>query len=376
MFNQTLLDYLLHQSNVIYFVLDSEYKMTQTNGFTDSLLDKPMVGRSVFELIETFGKPVDFHQLAVQSEQSHCFSVSQASGQPQSFYFRFFSGENGTTLALGTFDYQEYQELQHHLLSMNQELNHLSRNLQKKTVALNRAKEEQNNFLGMASHDLRNPLGVIMSCAQLILKEPEDLNAKQSDLLGMIKKSSQFMLSLLNDLLDFTKIESGNLNLACVTTDYMALLQESIVFNQMLASERELVIRLVERPAQLELNIDARKIQQVFNNLLSNALKYSESGGTVDVRVYEEPGYIVVSVADQGPGIALSEQKNIFNAFSMSRSESLSREKSTGLGLSIAKKIVCGHGGDLWVESEVGKGSVFSFSLPISAADTDAVLTV
>lgn len=250
---------------------------------------------------------------------------------------------------------------------LNNELADAQRELAKKNAALAALNEQKNRLLGMAAHDLRNPLGVIMSYARFLNRMAgAKLDEKELQFVAQIEKSSQFMLRLLEDLLDVSQIESGKLALHLAPLDLAALVENNVALNRVLAGAKQIDIAL-ELPAGLPaVEADATKIEQVLNNLVSNAVKYSHAGTAVRVSVGADDKEIVVAVRDQGQGIPEAELSKLFQPFSKTSVKSTAGEKSTGLGLAITRKIVEGHGGRIWVESRVGEGSTFSFSLPLS----------
>ena len=252
---------------------------------------------------------------------------------------------------------------------LNNELAHAQRELAKQNAALAALNEQKNRLLGMAAHDLRNPLGVIMSYARFLNRMAgAKLDEKERQFVAQIEKSSQFMLRLLEDLLDVSQIESGKLILAKAPTDLVALMRNNIELNRVLAGAKNIVIELDLPDALAPVDIDATKIEQVLNNLVSNALMYSHPGTTVRVALAAGTDDVTVSVRDQGQGIPEAELGKLFQAFSKITVKSTGGEKSTGLGLAITRRIVEGHGGRIVVASRVGEGSTFSFSLPLRAA--------
>lgn len=253
---------------------------------------------------------------------------------------------------------------------VNNELADAQRELAKKNAALAALNEQKNRLLGMAAHDLRNPLGVIMSYAKFLDRMAgARLDDKERQFVAQIGKSSEFMLRLLEDLLDVSQIESGKLNLALAPVDLAALVDNNVALNRVLAAAKQIDIALDLDlpPAPVTVCADAIKIEQVLNNLVSNAVKYSHAGTAVRVSVGADDKEIVVAVRDQGQGIPEAELSQLFQPFSKTSVKSTAGEKSTGLGLAITRKIVEGHGGRIWVESRVGAGSTFSFSLPLAA---------
>lgn len=232
----------------------------------------------------------------------------------------------------------------------------------------NKQNERKNQFLGMAAHDLRNPLGVIQGYGSLLMLDgSEILNSEQLEYLDEIQKTSQFMLRLINDLLEVAKIESGQLELELEATDISSIIMQSVMFNQLLADSKQIVIRFEADETLPQVRADASRIQQVLNNLISNAIKYSHSHTNVQVGVTQNENNVVISVKDEGQGIPEKELGKLFQAFSKTSVKSTAGEQSTGLGLLICRQIVEAHHGKIWVESQPGVGSTFYVSLPIAS---------
>jgi signal transduction histidine kinase len=172
------------------------------------------------------------------------------------------------------------------------------------------------------------------------------------------------MLHLVNDLLDIAKIASGELQLELQSTDLIALVRHNVALNKVLASRKQIELSLKTQPLP-DVLIDVYKIDQVLNNLITNAIKFSESHSEVEISVVREGDEVIIAVGDEGPGIPADEIDKLFNPFMRTSVKSTGGEKSTGLGLAIVMKIVAGHRGRIWVESEVGEGSTFYVALPI-----------
>ena len=254
------------------------------------------------------------------------------------------------------------------MTKLNNELATLQRELAKKNHQLEVLNEQKNQLLGMAAHDLRNPIGVIMSYAKFLQHMTGDrLQENERQFVLQIENSSKFMLHLLEDLLDVSQIESGKLDLNLEKVDFNALIENNVKLNNELARQKDISIEL-QIPSSLEqlyLQADPSKLEQVLNNLISNAIKYSHPHTHVIVSVVRKGDMLEIRVRDQGQGIPEAEFEVLFKAFSKTSVRSTAGEKSTGLGLVITKKIVEGHGGQVFVESRVGEGSTFGFSLPV-----------
>jgi len=235
-------------------------------------------------------------------------------------------------------------------------------------MELDRLNRFKNQLLGMAAHDLRNPLAVVLACSELLLDgEGTAMPAgKQRDFHLRIKSNAEFMLRLIDDLLDVSCIESGRLELKLERTELGPMIARNLEFNAVLARRKgiELACR---HCAAVPVMADTRRLEQVLNNLISNAIKFSEPGTRVEVTVSRENGSVAVAVADQGQGIPADELDRLFQPFSCTSVRSTAGEKSTGLGLAIARRIIEAHRGRIWAESRPGAGSVFRFSLPAAS---------
>lgn len=257
---------------------------------------------------------------------------------------------------------------------LNNELGVIQRKLTKKNLELERLNQLKNQFLGMAAHDLRNPLGVILSYSQFLLEDANaSLSLDKEEMVSIIRDSSQFMLGLVNDLLDIATIESGKLHLIQEPTDLNRLVGQVATLNRVLAAPKEIAIQYISTETIPTLQLDGQKLVQVLNNLLSNAVKFSPPNTTVQIRIKKAPDGVIVTVKDEGPGIPPYEIDKLFKPFSVTSVRSTAGEKSTGLGLTISRRIIEGHGGKIWVESEVGQGSTFSFSLPPSLQSEEQI---
>ena len=224
---------------------------------------------------------------------------------------------------------------------------------------------QKNEFLGMAAHDLRNPIAVIQNASLVLARyASENLSEKQQEFLKKIHDTSKFMLELLNNLLDISKIEAGKLELEITKNNYPDFIRKNVEFNRFFSTEKGISIDLVVSDDIPLVDFDKNKIEQVLNNLISNAIKYSHPNTVISVEVQSEKDFVVTKVIDQGQGIPEDELPHIFKPFQKASIKPTAGEKSTGLGLAIVKKIVEGHQGNIGVESEVGKGSTFFFKLP------------
>lgn len=255
----------------------------------------------------------------------------------------------------------------HALTSLNSELTNARRELARKNAELDGAIREKNQMLGMAVHDLRNPLGVIAGVVDLLAEElAETLGEDNRKLLARVASSAGHMQALIDDLLDYSKIEAGRVELHLQPVDLAELVRENIAFNSILAEKKGIQLRFRSEGAPPPVKLDSRRMQEVLNNLISNALKFSVAGTTITVSLRRSAEAVTIAVADQGLGIAADDIGKLFTPFSVTRTRSTANEKSTGLGLAIVRRIVEAHGGRIAVESKPGEGSIFLVALPIT----------
>lgn len=237
--------------------------------------------------------------------------------------------------------------------------------LEERNQRLEELNVQKNHLLGTAAHDLRNPLGVIQGFARFLLEDASDrLDPEHRLFLERIEASSESMLHLVNDLLDIARIEAGALDLDLQPTDLGRLVKNNVELNRVLASKKRIVIEAEYDPDLPPVLLDGPKVEQVLNNLIGNAMKFSEPGARVKVAVGRHAAGVAVKVEDQGPGIPAGELDQIFRPFVKATARATAGEGSTGLGLAIVNRIVQGHGGSIEVQSQVGQGSRFTVVLP------------
>ena len=245
--------------------------------------------------------------------------------------------------------------------------------IEQKSHELQVASQHKSQFLANMSHELRTPLNAILGYTELIVDQIYgEVPDKIRDVLERVQKSGRHLLGLINDVLDLSKIEAGQLVLALSEFTFEEVAQSVATAVGSLAAEKKLHL-LVDVPPGLPVGRgDERRITQVLLNLVGNAIKFTDAG-EVAVRVAVRDGMFVASVADTGPGIREEDRQKIFEEFQQVDSSSTKIKGGTGLGLAIAKRIVEMHGGRIWVESTVGKGSTFFFSIPVQPNDPSLI---
>lgn len=276
-----------------------------------------------------------------------------------------------TVVAGGDFD-------QHIELDSPPELAELARSFNQMSGKLKQLDEMKSGFISHVSHELRTPLASIKEANNLLLDEAGGKIAeRQRRFLLMIEKGTKKLMKMIDDLLDLSKMEAGMVKYDFIPADIRPILNHASEGVELLAEKKGLRLKSeVAEPLPL-VWMDIFKIQQVVDNLLSNAIKYTPEGKTVTVKAdlyqprttdkknHREGRYLRVSISDTGIGIPLEYQARIFDKFQEIRQKGIPGSKGTGLGLSIARHIVQAHGGRIWVESVPGKGSTFTFIIPL-----------
>ena len=227
------------------------------------------------------------------------------------------------------------------------------------------ATRHKSEFLANMSHELRTPLNAIIGFSDVLLAEMfGSVNQKQREYLGDIRGSGAHQLSLINDILDLSKVEAGRLELELGPVSVSETIATGVSLLRERATNKGVTLESEVQPDLPLVNADGRKLKQVVLNLLTNAVKFTPAGGQVVARALSLDGDIVVAVSDTGVGIDPADQARIFAEFVQTR-QGKAAEEGTGLGLTLAKKLVELHGGRIWVESQPGAGSTFTFTIPI-----------
>ena len=229
------------------------------------------------------------------------------------------------------------------------------------------ASQHKSEFLANMSHELRTPLNAIIGFSEVLLERMfGEMNDKQTEYLHDIMGSGRHLLSLINDILDLSKVEAGRMELEPSEFHLPTALDDACTLVRERASRRNIALRVTVDERIGEVRADERKIKQVMLNLLSNAVKFTPEGGRIEVRAVPSNGSAEVSVSDTGVGIAPEDQAVVFDEFRQVGTSTAKRE-GTGLGLALSRKFIELHGGKIWVESQVGVGSTFTFTIPTGA---------
>ena len=241
----------------------------------------------------------------------------------------------------------------------------LFREIADKSRQLEVASRHKSEFLANMSHELRTPLNAIIGFSEVLMQRMfGELNAKQDEYLKDIYESGRHLLSLINDILDLSKIEAGRMELELTDFDLPTAIDSALTLVRERATRRGIALQKTLDARVGPVQADERKVRQVVLNLLSNAIKFTPEGGRIEVRAVPVDGSVEVSVTDTGVGIAPEDQEAVFEEFRQVGA-SAAKQEGTGLGLALCRKFVELHGGTIWVTSAVGAGSTFTFRLPV-----------
>lgn len=253
------------------------------------------------------------------------------------------------------------------LQAQSEELMAQQQELMEKTRALETASQFKSQFLAGMSHELRTPLNAVIGFSQLMLDGAlGEINDTQRQCLTDILDSGQHLLALINDVLDLSRVEAGKLEMNQERLNLSESLYEVLPMVKSLLDASHLKLKIEVEPGLPAVDADKNRLRQIMLNLLSNAIKFTLPGGKIAVKAVRKDSWCQVSVIDSGIGIPKEDQERIFEAFTQIDPPAGKRKEGTGLGLTITRQFVEMGGGKLWLESEYGKGSNFTFTLPFA----------
>jgi signal transduction histidine kinase len=248
----------------------------------------------------------------------------------------------------------------------------LFREIEDKSRQIETANRHKSEFLANMSHELRTPLTAIIGFSEVLSEKIfGELNDKQSEYMDDIVSSGRHLLSLINDILDLSKVEAGRMELDLTKFDLPTAIDNALILIRDRATRHGISLHYTVDERLGEVLGDERKFKQILLNLLSNAVKFTPEGGRIDVDAALTNASVEVSVSDTGSGIAPENQETIFEEFRQVGTDYSKKREGTGLGLTLTRKFVELHGGTIWVESVVGKGSTFTFTLPLNQEKFD-----
>jgi signal transduction histidine kinase len=358
--------YVQDDAPVVFLRMDGEGRILEANQYAIDVWGEDVRHRTWSDVLVDFLGERRLADLTAGPSRRLTLDVATKAGLPQTFHFRFFTHDD-QVLCFGARDSEGEERLRTEVLSLNKELSNLTRDLQKSNAELARLNELKNQFLGMAAHDLRKPVGLVMAYSQFVLDEAGDaLGDEHREFLSTLLSSAQSMKRLIDDFLDVAMIESGRFTLEREPTELGPVIQRAVAVAGLAAKRKRVALVVNQDDALPPLLIDGPKIEQALGNLLCNAIEHSHPDTTVEVRTRREGELVTVSVKDEGDGIAEEQLGRLFQPYARTGSRKTAGERSTGLGLAIALKIVEEHGGKIDVESTVGAGSTFRLALPVA----------
>jgi signal transduction histidine kinase len=358
--------YLRDQAPVVYLEFDQQGVVRAANRFSVDMLGPDVVGRPFCDVFFDARGTLTLKALAVDPSQIHRLDVSLPTRLPQTIHCSFYA-TGDRILALGHVDISELQSLQRQFIELNNELNVLTRQLQKANAELERLNAMKNRFVGFAAHDLRKPAGIIQNYAEFLIEEANDrLTEDQRSFLNVIHERAEAMGRLISELLDIAVIESGRNHAELEMAELKPIIDTARAAVAQAAEARGVGIS-VEIELGLEpILLDRLKIEQVMTNLLSNAVEHTRAGSDVRIWVRRTGDHVAVSVADNGPGLSAAAKAGLFQPFGGGPKQPQGGRDSHGLGLAIAKYMIDAHQGRIWADSVAGEGATFTFVLPAS----------
>jgi signal transduction histidine kinase len=261
----------------------------------------------------------------------------------------------------------ELEEKREQLEVLNRQLEESNRELNEANAQLRELGDMKEEFFALTTHDLRSPLSVISGVISFFTSgRLGDLTSEQQNMVAMMERNTRNLIELVNDLLDASKIESGALRLDLVEVDLAGLVGDLHETMLPMAREKEIELSVAAFDGLARVNADRIKLRRILTNLISNALKFTPTGGRVEISARNDcVGRVRVLVSDTGVGIPPEDLDRLFDKYEQARSRATGSERGTGLGLYITRQLVELHGGEISVESEVGRGTTFSFTLPL-----------
>ncbi len=311
------------------------------------------------------GVPIKFKEktigvLNVESEELNAFNKEDL----------IYLSTLGDQVASAIQNAKLYQETKNFNVKLKKEIDHATKELVGANIELTRLNQIKSEFVSTVSHELRTPLTSIIGYVSIIKDgETGKISDTQKEFLGIVNEESERLLRLISDLLDISKIESGKMNFVYERLDMLNFLKSFEKEISSILEKKDIALKL-DLPTQISIvKADSDKLKQILHNLISNAVKFSNEGTTIKIRLSETKEFIQVDVADQGIGIAKEDLDKLFKKFSQIDSKMTRKVGGTGLGLAICDYLAKQHGGKIWVKSELGKGSTFSFTIGKKISD-------
>ena len=366
-----LIRYLWHDVPLLLMELDAGGVVLRASRFAQKALGSEIRGRAFSSLLVDFTGGFDLTDVVAMSEPL-MLHFDIPSGHPVTYLVRIIPEGSGF-LVVGGADVEAMEKLQLEVLGLNRELADLGRQLQKANSELRALNVLKNQFLGMAAHDLRKPVGAIMAYTDFVRDEAAGVLADEHvAFLDRVMQGAERMRQLIDDFLNISIIESGSLAVDRDVTTVGVLLEGAGSVVDVMARTKGVRLDFDGVESDVSVSVDAAKIEQVLINLMGNAVEHSESGQSVSLTVSRSDNGVTFSVRDHGAGLSEEDRAKVFQAFERAGTRKTAGERSVGLGLAIARRIVEAHGGRLGVDGVPGGGSSFWFTVPVESELTHA----
>ncbi len=342
----------------IFFAFDGDLRYTYWNKASEQLTGvsaKDALGKHLYDLFpdtEMTRRAEEAYLKALRTKQpQHFVNEYELGGEDFVFEISAYPSKDGLSVFVKDITERKRAE----------------EALQEKTRELEAASQAKSAFLASMSHELRTPLNAVIGFSELMLDGvPGEINDEQKDCLNDILSSGQQLLNLINEVLDLSKVEAGRMELKLENLNLVDVIDEvvSTVTPMLDGNKHKLAVSVGDGLPQV--HADKSRLRQILLNLLGNAIKFTPPGGQLGIKVTREDDWCQVSVVDNGIGIKKEDQEQIFEVFTHAETLPEEKKEGTGLGLALTKQFVEAIGGRIWVESEYGKGSKFTFTLPLA----------
>jgi len=359
-----LLSFLEEEAPVLRLVFLHDGTLVEANAYACTVLGCQPGWSKATDVFVQFDDGLGWKR-PLDLERPVLMTLNGVDGMPRSYTISAHRLDD-QILILGRPDVEELEALRVQLVQLSNEVGNLNRDLHKKNVELERLNQLKNQFLGMAAHDLRKPVGAVMAYSEFLVDEVGDtLDEEHRRFLEVIARSGGRMRRLIDDFLDVAVIESGWIELEREPVELTDLMEAALRVVEVNAKRRGVSVR-VEIPTNLPaVRVDGPKLEQVLMNLVDNSIEHCGAGTRVRISAAHDEGGLTLKLADDGPGIPAERLDTLFELTGERGGSKASGEKSLGLGLVIVKKLVEAHGGRIRVHSELGVGTEFTIEIPV-----------
>lgn len=362
--SEALWEFAFAEAPLLYARFSSDETLVEANPHTLALQGGSIEGRTIRDVFVDFRSTLTLARLAETDGGRHRLDVNVAGSTPETYSVRVLRVGDGF-LCLGGPDTEVIAELNRQILALYRDVANMTRELSKANAELERLDALKNQFLGMAAHDLRGPIGLVMNYTEFLMDGlQQSLSSEQADDFGVVLQACTRMRSLIDDFLDLSTIASGRLQILRESVSIDALVEESVRLARLRAERRQTMIHVELQLGRSTVEGDHPKLVQVLCNVLNNAVDHSPDGSTVRLEGREEADNVCLRVIDQGTGIPEDMLAVIDEPF-VTTGRARGKDGGYGLGLAIARRVLDAHGGALRVEHTGPTGTTICVCIPI-----------